>query len=208
MKRISILLCALAAILSLPILTAYAQTLLNQYQPGFRLINGSQLNLMVNAVNNIQGKGTPGAVTASTLTASGAFTLTSTTAASACLINATYASGGTSIANADLAFYVATRAVRVLAISQVHAVAAGGASVVQVTKDTTTNAPGAGTDLLTNNTNTGFDLNATANTVQNGTLAATAGLTSLAAGDRLSLDFAQAVQSSVGIVVSVCMAPL
>lgn len=106
----------------------------------------------------------------------------------------------------DAAFFVATRPYIVVSVSEVHAVAAGGASVVQLVKDTGTAAPGAGTDLLTNNTNTGFNLNATANTVQVGTLVAVATRT-LAAGDRLSYDFAQAIQSSAGIVITVCLAP-
>ena len=106
----------------------------------------------------------------------------------------------------DQAFFVATRPYIVTSISEVHAVAAGGASVLQVTKDTSTNAPGAGTDLLTNNTNTGFDLNGTANTPQVGTLVAAATRT-LATGDRLSVDYANAIQSSAGVVVTACMAP-
>lgn len=113
--------------------------------------------------------------------------------------------GQTTEAATDRVFFVATRAYRVLAISESHAVAAGGASVLQVTKDTGTTAPGAGTDLLTNNTNTGFDLNATANTVQAGTLTATAASLLLAAGDRLSLDFANTIQSTAGLVVTVSL---
>jgi hypothetical protein len=77
-----------------------------------------------------------------------------------------------------------------------------------VTKDVTTDAPGVGTDLLTNNTNTGFDLNATANTVQNGTLKTTAGLRKLNAGDRLSIDFANAIQSTAGLKIGVQLIPL
>lgn len=107
----------------------------------------------------------------------------------------------------DAVFFVATRAYTVVSISQVHSVAAGGASKLQVTKDTGTNAPGEGTDLLTNNSNAGFDLNATANTVQSGALVATAGVTTLATGNRLSVDFADAIQSSAGVVVTACLAP-
>jgi hypothetical protein len=51
--------------------TANAQTALLNYQPGFRLIDGSKLNLMVAAVNNMQGTGTPGALTGSSLTITG-----------------------------------------------------------------------------------------------------------------------------------------
>lgn len=113
--------------------------------------------------------------------------------------------GQTTEAATDRAFFVAPRACTIVAISEVHAVAAGGASKLQVTKDTGTTAPGAGTDLLTDNTNTGFDLNATANTVQNGTLSATASDLVLAAGDRLSIDFANTIQSTAGLVVTVLL---
>lgn len=109
--------------------------------------------------------------------------------------------GQTTEAATDRQFFVAPVACSIVAMSEVHAVAAGGASALQVVKDTGTNAPGAGTDILTNNTNSGFDLNATAQTVQVGTFAAT----SLAAGDRLSLDFAQAVQSTAGLLVTVIL---
>lgn len=188
---------------------AYGQTVIQQDPiTGAHMVSGTLLNQIITAVNNLNGTGTAGAVAATTLTASGAITSTGTAAAS-CLMNATYATGGAALAsNADSAFFVAPRPVRVVAVSEVHAVAAGGASVVQVVKDTGTAAPGTGTDLLTNNTNTGFDLNATANTVQVGTLVATAGVTSLAAGDRLSVDYANTLQSTVGVVVTVCLAPI
>lgn len=109
----------------------------------------------------------------------------------------------TPAAAVDAAFYIAPRAMLVTSARQIHSVAAGGTSVLQITKDTGTNAPGAGTDLLS----AGFNLNATANTVQVGALIATAATKTLAAGDRLSIDFADAIQSSAGIVVTVCMSP-
>lgn len=115
---------------------------------------------------------------------------------------ATYAPSGTPAAT-DAVFFIATRAYNIVSISAVFSVTAGGASKLQVTKDTGTAAPGAGTDILTNNTNTGFDLAATANTVQVGTFAAT----SLAAGDRLAVDYANAIQSTAGMVVTACLAP-
>lgn len=121
------------------------------------------------------------------------------------LVCASYYFTGTPAAT-DQVFFVATRPMIVVQVSEVHSVAAGGASVLQVVKDTGTAAPGTGTDLLTNNTNTGFDLNATANTPQVGTLVTQATRT-LAAGDRLSVDFANAIQSSAGVVVTACMAP-
>lgn len=113
--------------------------------------------------------------------------------------------GQTTEAATDRAIFVAPVACQVVSVRQVHAVAAGGASKLQLTKDTGTDAPGAGNNLLTNNTNAGFDLNATANTVQTGTLTATAADLVLAAGDRLSLDFADAIQSTAGLVVTVWM---
>lgn len=120
---------------------------------------------------------------------------------------ATYKFTGTPAAT-DQAFFVAPRAMRVKSISCVFSAAAGGVSKLQVTKDTSTNAPGAGADLLTNNTNTGFDLNAAANTSQVGTLTATAADLDLAAGDRLSVDFGHLIQSSAGIVVTVGLVPI
>lgn len=103
----------------------------------------------------------------------------------------------------DRAFFVAPWACYIQSITQVHSVAAGGASKLQVTKETTTGAPGAGTNLLTNNSDAGFDLNATADTVQYGTLVTTAGVRKLAKGDRLSIDYADAIQSTAGNKITV-----
>lgn len=107
----------------------------------------------------------------------------------------------------DQAFFIANLAYQVTAVREVHAVAGtnGGAVTLQLTKDTATDAPGAGTDLLTNNTNAGFDLKGTANTVQAGTLTATAASLQLAAGDRLSLDFAGTLTTLAGVVVTVSL---
>ena len=112
--------------------------------------------------------------------------------------------GQTTEAATDRAFFIANRAYQVTAIRQVHSVAAGGASTLQVTKDTGTTAPGAGSDLLSS----AFDLNATANTVQTGALTATTADLQLAAGDRLSLDFANTIQSTAGLVVTVSLKPV
>lgn len=149
---------------------------------------------------------TPGAIDNMTIGATtpapGTF---STLKSSDGLTCATYAPSGTPAAT-DAVFFLATRPYILVSVSEVHSVVAGGASVLQVVKDTGTNAPGAGTDLLTNNTNTGFDLNAAANTPQVGTLVAV-GTRTLAAGDRLSVDYANAIQSSAGVTVTACMAP-
>ena len=100
----------------------------------------------------------------------------------------------------DEPFFVATRACIVKTISQVHAVAAGGTSTMTVMKDTGTTAPGAGTSLHQSGS---FNLNATANTVQNATVATTITTVSLAAGDRLSVHWLNSIQSTTVIAVTV-----
>jgi hypothetical protein len=108
---------------------------------------------------------------------------------------------------ADQAFFVSDRAYQVVAITEVHSVAGNdaGAVNVQVTKDTGTQAPGAGADLLTNNTNAGFNLKGTANTPQTGGLTATVANLKLAAGDRLSVDFAGTLTTLAGVVITVLL---
>ena len=110
----------------------------------------------------------------------------------------------------DQSFFVANRAYQVTAAKEVHAVAESTATNlrVQVVKDTSTNAPGAGTDLLTNNSSAGFDCKATANTVQSGTLTATVASLQLAAGDRLSVDFEAGATELVGCTITVTLIPI
>ena len=107
----------------------------------------------------------------------------------------------------DQAFFVANFPCQVTGITYVHATAGtnGSAVNVQLVKDTGTDAPGAGTDLLTNNTNAGFDCKGTANTVQTGALTATSASLQLAVGDRLSLDFAGTVTTLAGISLTVSL---
>lgn len=105
----------------------------------------------------------------------------------------------------DRTFYVAPRGVIVNACSEVHSVAAGGTSTIMVVKDTGTSAPGAGTDILS----AAFDLNGTANTVvakTSGDFVSLAART-LAAGDRLSVDYTAAIQSSAGIMITCTLLP-
>lgn len=111
---------------------------------------------------------------------------------------------------ADQCIFIANRAYQVKSVTEVHSTAGSDGSAVnlQVTKDTATDAPGAGTDLLTNNTNAGFDLKGTANTVQTGTLTATAAALLLAIGDRLSLDFAGTLTALAGLVVTIELEPV
>lgn len=106
---------------------------------------------------------------------------------------------------ADTAFFLAQLPCKVIGVSYVHATAGtdAGAVNVQLTKDSGTNAPGAGTDLLTNNSNAGFNCKGTANTVQTGALVTADATLTLAAGDRLSLDFAGTTTALAGVLVSV-----
>lgn len=110
----------------------------------------------------------------------------------------------------DQSFFLANRAYQVTVIKFVHAVAeaTAGTLLVQVTKDTSTDAPGAGANLLTNNASAGFNCKSTANTVQAGTLTATGADLLLAAGDRLSVDFTAAATELVGVTVSVTLVPV
>lgn len=122
-------------------------------------------------------------------------------ASDANLIYASYYFTGTPAATNQV-FFLPTRAMKIKTVSQIHSTAAGGVSTLDVVKDTSTDAPCSGTVVTT----AAFNLNATANTVQNGTLAADATIT-LAAGNRLCVKYNHAIQASVGVVVSVGMAP-
>lgn len=101
--------------------------------------------------------------------------------------------------NTDQAFFIADRNYRVVISSGVWAVAAGGASTAQVTKDSSTDSPGAGTDLLL----AAYDLNTTAQTVAVDLCAAAPYTTHVRAGDRISCDFANAVQASTNVCITV-----
>jgi len=109
------------------------------------------------------------------------------------------------LSDGDQVFYIATRAMYVQAINQIHSTLGtdGGAVNVQVVKDTGTSAPGAGTNLLTNNSNAGFNLKATINTVQEGSLSTTLSDRDLAKGDRLSVDFAGTLTAVAGMKITV-----
>ncbi len=106
----------------------------------------------------------------------------------------------------DQTFFVANRPYIVSGAYYVHSTKCSVASVVvQITKDTSTNAPGAGTDILTNNTNTGFACDAANNTVQTGTLTATAATRLLAPSDRLAVDYTGTLTDIAGVVIVVVL---
>ena len=99
------------------------------------------------------------------------------------------------------ALFVANRAYKVTAIRQVHSTAGtdGGSVTVSVSKDTGTQAPGAGVGLLT----AAFNLKAAVNTVQTGSLSATEADLKLAAGDRLAVVFGGTLTAVAGVVVTI-----
>jgi len=99
-------------------------------------------------------------------------------------------------------FFTASRPCKVVAAREVHTTASGDAlGFCQIEKLTGVEAPGTGTDLLTNNVNKGFDLNGAAETVQEGTLTAVAADLVLAVGDRLALD---PVDAHIGTTAGLC----
>ncbi len=108
----------------------------------------------------------------------------------------------------DAAFFVANERYVVSAVRWSQAVASSGTPTIQLTKDTSTNAPGDGTALLTNASNAGFDGAAAINVPQVGVLTATAASLLLAVGDRLALDFTGAATLLAGVVCTVSLAPI
>ncbi len=115
----------------------------------------------------------------------------------------------TQLTSSNAAFFVANAPYTVSAVRWAHSTKGSSATcLIEMTKDTTTDAPGAGTPLLTNNTNTGFNGNATADVPQTGALVTTAGATTLAIGDRLSLDFNGTLTALAGVVCTVSLTPI
>jgi hypothetical protein len=102
----------------------------------------------------------------------------------------------------DQCFFVANRPYTIQAIRCAYTTAQGSAATMQVVQDTSTNAPGAGTDLLS----TAFNMNTTTNTPQLGALAAAAA-TAIPEGDRLAVDFAGTYNTLAGVCVTVTVTP-
>lgn len=123
-------------------------------------------------------------------------------AAAMIMTPATYFFTGTPAATNQV-FFVAPMPMRIVGAEAIFSVAAGGTSTATVTKETGTTAPGSGTSILSGS----FNLNATANTAQAGTLTSTATVLALARGDRLSIKFNNTIQSTAGLCVTVAMMP-
>lgn len=99
-------------------------------------------------------------------------------------------------------FFIANRAYRVKAVSAIEATF-GTSETYDVYKDTGTNAPGAGTSVLT-----GVMTMAVSNTRVVGTVSTTVATVTLAAGDRLSYKVAGTVGLAAGLAISVTLVPI
>jgi hypothetical protein len=121
---------------------------------------------------------------------------------SAGLWTETWAMGTLTPSATSITLFVAPRACTLLGIELIFTVAAGGTSTLTITHETGTQAPGAGTTTQTGS----FNLNATGNTSQSATLAGGT-VESLAVGDRLSTKFANAIQSTAGLTITLMFAP-
>ena len=108
----------------------------------------------------------------------------------------------------DTVMFVADRDYEVIAASELHAIAGtSGFMGLEKEVNVSTTGPGAGSIvIITDNTNKGFDGNATANTVQVGTLAALSNRL-LAAGDRLSVAYSGTIGAEAGLVIAVSVRP-
>lgn len=104
----------------------------------------------------------------------------------------------------DKTCFVATRAYVVQGISGSPTVAGsdGGAVTAAIKKASGTTAIASGTALHSGT----YNLKGTADTVQNLTLSTTSGVTAIAAGDRIGIDFTGTLTAATG-VITVCLAP-
>lgn len=109
-------------------------------------------------------------------------------------------------ASVDKHIFTAPFACRVLSIREIHSVVGGASAAVRLRKITDTSAPGAAAGATVKElTTAAFDLTATINTTQVGTLVAAANPVRnsdfwLAAGDKLALDFSGTLTGLVGLV--------
>lgn len=137
---------------------------------------------------------------------------TTTTLAGLCLtaytqpgLSAPYA-GYTVHANGDIAtqyIYIANEHRTISSVQVYYGTKSSGANTVDVTKDTGTTAPGAGTTILA----AAQALDSTAGTVYTPALSATASVLDMAPGDRLAVKFAT-VTALADIVIIVHFTPL
>jgi hypothetical protein len=111
-------------------------------------------------------------------------------------LDRTFVSVPIAAASVDSHVFIATKACEVRGIREIHTAAGGSGAAVRARKCTGTTVPGSGAALHTAD----FDLTATANTVQTGTLTATAADLVLAAGNTIALDFTGTLTALLGVV--------
>lgn len=118
------------------------------------------------------------------------------------LTNPEYIHSFVDVTPADKHFFIAPFDLTIKQIQEVHSTAGSdaGAVTLQVERLQGTEAPGGNGDALLA---TAFNGKATANTVQSGTLTGTSALLSLAAGDRLGLDYTGTLTALAGVTVTV-----
>lgn len=99
-------------------------------------------------------------------------------------------------ASVDQDIFVAPFACKLVRAQEAHSVVGGASAAVDIKKCTGTTVPGSGTTMLAST----FDLTATINTVVDKSLSATAADLTLAAGDRVAMDFSGTLTGLVGSV--------
>jgi hypothetical protein len=101
--------------------------------------------------------------------------------------------------------FIADRPYQVVSVQEIHAVAStGGATTLDITKDTGTGAPASGSSVLNGTT---FNLAATANTLQT-ILGVNTGVAQLAVGDRLALKLTGTPTSMTNVTLTIAVRSL
>jgi hypothetical protein len=97
--------------------------------------------------------------------------------------------------------FVADRAYRVVSVQEIHSVVGGASAAVQPRKITDTSSPGSAASATVKElTTAAISLTTTVNTVQTGTLVATAADLLFAAGDKLALNFSGTTTGLAGVL--------
>lgn len=104
-------------------------------------------------------------------------------------------------ATANQHVFVAPWTLQITGIQEIHSVVGGSGATVAIRKITDTSAPNASAGATVKELMTGaLSLTSTANTVQSGTLSATATDLQFAIGDHIAINFAGTLTGLVGVV--------
>jgi hypothetical protein len=101
-------------------------------------------------------------------------------------------------ASVDKWIWIAPFACKVVSVREVHSVVGGASAAVRPRKVTDTSAPGAAASTTVKELSAAIDLTATINTVVAPTVTATTADITLAAGDKIGLDFSGTLTGLVG----------